>query len=176
MVYPVRGGVERTLARSTMHVTDRAVDDRPHLRRTRRRNRRRVVPEIETIHVLVGQPQANLMWMVDALARPRLQRKAAGYDHARRRPDRKEHRLPDLARPDVGRERRAIYEDVNALLRIMAHQLHARGRRALCAAGIEWRGDQCEDDERQRDGRPVRPARERYVRHAKWFSEKSAHC
>ena len=78
------------------------------------RDRVGVVPEVEAVHVAVVEPEADVVRMIHALARPRLERIAARHDDAVRRAQRIEHRLLERRRPDVGRERLAADEDVDA--------------------------------------------------------------
>jgi hypothetical protein len=51
------------------------MDDGPVFRRVLGRDGVRVVPEVEAVDVAVVEPEADVMRMVDALARPRLQGK-----------------------------------------------------------------------------------------------------
>ena len=83
-------------ARRALHP---AVEDRSHVRR------RAVgliavgvVPEVEPVHVAVVEPESGVVRMVDAFARPWIERIAARDDRAARAADRIQHRLLERRR------------------------------------------------------------------------------
>ena len=112
---PVGFGRRARRARRRLSPTTIApMEDRAHLRSLRRLDRVGVVPEIEAVHVLVVEPQADVMRMIDALAGARRERPPARDDRAAGAANRIEHRLLDVVRPDVRRERLAADGDVDA--------------------------------------------------------------
>src|SRR5258705_13689644 len=62
---------------ATRRLYDAAMHDRSHFALLLRWQERRTVPEIDAVDVAVVQPEAGVMWVVDALAGSRLQRKSS---------------------------------------------------------------------------------------------------
>src|SRR5271169_4486249 len=74
--------VQLALLRTAFYRNDRALNNSPHLRRIFRLNRVGIVPEIQPIDVLVVKPKTGMMRVVNALARPLLERIPASDDRA----------------------------------------------------------------------------------------------
>src|SRR5437870_4593322 len=70
--------------------------------------------EINSIDVLVVEPHAHVMRMIDTFVRARLERIAASDDRAVGRAQRIKHGLRQPVGPDVGRERLAVDGNVDA--------------------------------------------------------------
>src|SRR5260370_17160060 len=73
-----------------------------------------VVPEIEAVNVAVVEPQASVVRMVDALARARFEREAAGDDGAFGGAKGIEDGLGELFGPDVSGEALAVDGNLDA--------------------------------------------------------------
>src|SRR5882762_2198329 len=71
---PVGVNFKFPLLRTTLRESDRSVTNIAHLGRVFRLNSFRVVPEIETANIPVVEPRPDVMRMVDAFARTRIQR------------------------------------------------------------------------------------------------------
>src|ERR1700733_7446430 len=67
--------------------------NRPHLCGASGRNGFGVIPEVESIHIRVVEPQAIVMWMIRPLAGSRLKWPAACQSHSIGIDDRKKYRL-----------------------------------------------------------------------------------
>ena len=91
-----------------------AVEDRPHLGRAFSRDRVGVVPEVQSIDVAMVEPQPDVVWMVDAFTRTRLERVAARDEGSLRRANREQRRFLQRRRVDVGREWLPVDRDVHA--------------------------------------------------------------
>src|SRR5213594_3584258 len=123
VIHPFRGHLEHPLTCSALGAAHRAMQDRAHLGRARRRNGIRVVPEVEAVYVAVGEPQADVMRVVHALARSGLERPAARHHGPRGRAQRVERRLLERGRVDVRREGLAVHEHVDPALVLVGHHV-----------------------------------------------------
>jgi hypothetical protein len=74
---PVGFGVELAALGAACGGHDPPVEDRPHLRSLRRLDLVGVVPEIESVHHLVVEPQTDVVRVIDALAGARRERPPA---------------------------------------------------------------------------------------------------
>src|SRR5690242_19542454 len=83
-VDPVSFHVELAILRTTLCGHDRTLHDGAHFRRPFRRNRVGIVPKIQSVYVLVVEPQTGVMRMIDAFAGPRFERITTRDDGASR--------------------------------------------------------------------------------------------
>ena len=102
--YPLGAHSQLAAAGPAAHRGHRLVDDVAHLRFVRGGRGRRVAPEVEAVDVAEVEPVAHVMGMIGALAGPGLEREAARHDDAGCGADRKEHRLLERRRIEVGGE------------------------------------------------------------------------
>src|SRR4029079_6974752 len=79
------------------------------------------------VDVLVVQPQADVMRMIDTLSVSRIERPAAGGERAVRVADGVEHRLLHRVGPDVRREGLAADGDVDAPCRFVDRDVNRSG-------------------------------------------------
>src|SRR4029450_3756695 len=128
---------------AAFRIDDLAMEDRTHLRSTLGRDGIGIVPEIQSVHVAMVEPQADMVWVVDALARTRLEREPARDERALCRADWEEGRFLQRRGVDVRRERLPVHRDIHAsrgFVRRHGDALRLSGERCGCQKGAEREG------------------------------------
>src|SRR6266478_6124059 len=82
--YPVRRHLKLATIFTIMRARNSSLHNPSHLALLFRRERGRIVPEIDAVDVAVVEPQSGMVWVIHTLARARVQGKAARDDRALR--------------------------------------------------------------------------------------------
>jgi len=134
---PVGLNFKFPLLRATLCEGDRSVTNIAHLGRVFRLNSFRVVPEIETADIPVVEPHADVMWMVDALARTRLQRISSRNKCALGVMQRVQNGFGKFFGPDVSGERLFVDDHINTALSFIGNDADSWCRRVLLGTHVK---------------------------------------
>src|SRR2546428_1642994 len=122
--HPIHLGDDLATLLTTLRRDEPPVKDRSHLGRVVRLQRIGVVPEVDAVDALVVEPEADMVRVIDALTRPRIEWPSPGDERAGRASNRIEHGLPKALGPDVRRKRRAADRDVDPARRFVGRDGH----------------------------------------------------
>src|SRR6267154_80246 len=141
---PVGINFEFALLGTTLCERDRLVTNVAHLRCVFRLDSCRVVPEIETVDVPIVEPQADVMWMVDALARTRIQRISSRNESALGVTQRIQNGLSKFFGPDIRGEWLSVNEHLDAALSLIGNDADSWCRRVLLGTHIKRQNQKCD--------------------------------
>src|SRR3984957_15132911 len=116
-VDPVRIRNQFAARRTALGRKDPIENNHPPLWGASCRNGFRIIPEVESIHVRVVEPQTIVMRMIRSLAWPRLERPAACKGDSIGIDNRIKYRLLQRRRPDIRSERLPVDCDVDTSIR-----------------------------------------------------------
>src|SRR5262249_55014324 len=123
--YPFHHDFQLAASAPVLMGLDLPVQDRSHLAGVLSRDRIRVVPKVDAVHVAIVEPEPDVMRMIYALSGPGFQGKPAGHNCAAGRPQGVKNRfLEAAARIDVSGERLSIDKDIDAVLCLVWHDPH----------------------------------------------------